>query len=189
MHFLDFISSPPKVFIFEKEANKTNLGGVFFFIYLLILIIISIFYLNRYINADKYTFSSNTIEEIVMTEEEVNNRKNSLDYNPAYDFSFDLSNVQNQNLSSDYFIYDNIEDQLVERNKYYKKNVDNIVLEVFYNCNPKNCCSINESDLFPTIISYNFRMEYKGPILDHYDKYPINNVVDKFNNKSVIYNR
>ena len=100
MHFLDFISSPPKVFIFEKQANKTNLGGVFFFIYILVLIIISIFYLFRFINADKYTFSSNTIEEIAMTEEEINKRKNTLDYNPAYDFSFDLLNVQKKNLNS-----------------------------------------------------------------------------------------
>ena len=127
MHFLDFISSPPKVFIFEKEANKTNLGGVFFFIYLLILIIILIFYLFRFINADKYTFSSNTIEEL-LTEEEINNRKNSLDYNPSYDFSFDLSNIQNKNLSSDYFIYDPIKNQPIERNKYYKKNVSHIAL-------------------------------------------------------------
>jgi len=32
-------------------------------------------------------------------------------------------------------------------------------------------------------------MRYKGPILDHYDKYPINNIIDRFNNNSFISNK
>ena len=54
MHFLDFVSESPRNFIFQKEANKTNLGGVISFLYLLILIIISSGYLYDYYKNDKY---------------------------------------------------------------------------------------------------------------------------------------
>ena len=47
MHCLDLISGPPKFFIFQKESNKTNLGGVLFFIYSLIVIIITLFYIHN----------------------------------------------------------------------------------------------------------------------------------------------
>ena len=33
MHCLDFLSEPPKMFIFQKEVAKTNFGGVLFLIY------------------------------------------------------------------------------------------------------------------------------------------------------------
>ena len=37
MHSLDFLSESSKYFIFQKGANKTNLGGVLFLIYILII--------------------------------------------------------------------------------------------------------------------------------------------------------
>ena len=189
MHCLDLISGPPKFFIFQKESNKTNLGGVLFFIYFLIVIFICIFYFYRFSKAEKYSFSSNVIEEISITQDEVNKRKKSSYYNPAFDFSFELENYYRQPISSNFIIYDpnpNNEDRVVERDKWYKKNVDNNEFLIFYDCGPKNFSTIKESDLFPTLFEYYFTMRYKGPVLDHYDKYPINNVVDAINNYSYI---
>ena len=48
MHRLDFLSGAPKTFIFEKSSNKTNLGGVFTLIYLIIVLIISLAYIVDY---------------------------------------------------------------------------------------------------------------------------------------------
>lgn len=186
MNCLDFISGPPKFFIFQKVSNKTNLGGVLFFIYILIVIFIFLFYFHRYFREDEYSFSSNVIVESI-PEDEANKRKNSSYYNSAFDFSFELENISGQNISSNFFIYDlnsNNEDRLIKRGKWYKKNVDNNLFAIFYDCNPNNCSIINESDLFPTKYKYYFTIRYKGPVLDNYDKYPINNVVDKFNNNS-----
>ena len=189
MHCLDLISGPPKFFIFQKESNKTNLGGVLFFNYFLIVIFICIFYFYRFSKVEKYSFSSNVIEEIFITQDEVNKRKKSSYYNPAFDFSFELVNFYDKNISSNFFIYEpnpNGEITIIERNKWYKKNVDNNEFIIFYNCNPKNCSTIKESDLFPTLYEYYFTLRYKGPFLDHYDKYPINNIVDKGDNDSYI---
>lgn len=143
MHCLDFISSPPQFFIFRKESNETNLGGVFFFIYIFIVILISIFYFDSNLQADKYTFSSNDIEEISIFEDEIYERKKSSDFNPAFDFSFDLENYTRDNISSDFFIVDELQNDIIlERNKLYKKNVHEMLLSIYYDCNPKNCSSI-----------------------------------------------
>ena len=186
MHCLDLISGPPKLFIFQKESNKTNLGGVLFFIYSLIVIFITLFYIHNYSKADIYSFSSNEIKEISITEDEINKRINSSFYNPAFDFSFELKNIHGENISSKFIIYDVSLKGPLERRKLYKRNVNDIQLAIFYDCYPNNCSSIKESDLFPTKLYYYLNIKYKGPILDHYDKYPINNVVDRFNNNSFI---
>ena len=57
MKRFDFISGAPKTFIFQKNTNKTNLGGIFtiFFIVMIFLIIFS--YLYEYFANDKYKVS------------------------------------------------------------------------------------------------------------------------------------
>ena len=57
MNILDFISDSPKTFIFQKGANKTNLGGVLTLLYLIILLLIIVAYLYDYYNHDKYDYS------------------------------------------------------------------------------------------------------------------------------------
>ena len=190
MHCLDFISYPPKIFIFQKESNKTNLGGIFFFIYILIVILISLFLFYDYSQTDKYSFSSYDIEEISISNEEANKRINSSKFNPSFDFSFELENYTDHNLSSKFVILDldNKEDILIQRSNWYKKNVHGIQFSIFYDCNPNNCSSINKEDLSPTTFGYYLRIKYKGPVLDHYNETPIYNVIDLLNNNSSISN-
>ena len=54
MNSLDFLSSSPRNFIFQNPSNKTNLGGVLSLIYLIIILLISAFYITSYILNDKY---------------------------------------------------------------------------------------------------------------------------------------
>ena len=54
MRILDFISQSPPNYIFQKESNKTTLGGTLFLLYTFICIGIFLFYLLDYINNDKY---------------------------------------------------------------------------------------------------------------------------------------
>ena len=44
MNALDFISDSPRTYIFQKRANKTNLGGILTLFYLIILLLISVTY-------------------------------------------------------------------------------------------------------------------------------------------------
>ena len=52
MHPLDIFSDSPKFFIFEKEANKTNFGGVLTLFFSIIMTLISILYFLDYIEMD-----------------------------------------------------------------------------------------------------------------------------------------
>ena len=38
MRNLDFLSEYPRTYIFEKDVNKTNFGGVLFLIYAIIML-------------------------------------------------------------------------------------------------------------------------------------------------------
>ena len=54
MHFLDFLSESPKFFFFQKEVNKTNFGGVLMLIYLILMALITVYYIIDYINRENY---------------------------------------------------------------------------------------------------------------------------------------
>ena len=59
MHFLDFFSDSPKFFIFEKDNNKTNFGGVLMIIYILAMSLITMYYIIDYKNAENYDMNRN----------------------------------------------------------------------------------------------------------------------------------
>ena len=68
MNALDFLSNSPNIFIFQKETNKTNFGGVLFLIYIIIMIFISLVYILDYALKDKfeiesYIFNNKTYDE------------------------------------------------------------------------------------------------------------------------------
>lgn len=48
MNFLDFLSESPKLFIFQKEVNKTNFGGFLMLIYLIAMALITVYYIIDY---------------------------------------------------------------------------------------------------------------------------------------------
>ena len=62
MRRLDFISGSPKLNIFKEGANKTNLGGALYLIYIIVLILLGIIYLFDYFSNDKYQFNYTLVE-------------------------------------------------------------------------------------------------------------------------------
>ena len=68
MHFFDFLSSSPKLFIFQKETAKTNFGGILFCLYIIIMISISLAYIINYAIHDKYTFEIKKIDNTTNNE-------------------------------------------------------------------------------------------------------------------------
>ena len=61
MHFLDFLSESPNIFIFQNESNKTNFGGVLFFLFSILMLLISLLYILDYALNDKFTLEAFTI--------------------------------------------------------------------------------------------------------------------------------
>ena len=91
MKKLDFLSNPPKTFIFQKRTNKTTFGGVLTIIYILIILIIAFVYIYNYVVNDKYIISYINYEKPLGF---VNTTKSDLDkdpnYNPTLKFIFEL---------------------------------------------------------------------------------------------------
>ena len=56
MRILDFISGSPQLAIFREGANKTNLGGVLFLTYIVVLILLAILYFFDFFKNERYTF-------------------------------------------------------------------------------------------------------------------------------------
>ena len=57
MNILDIISDSPKIYIFQKSSNKTNLGGIITLVYFIILVLISIAYIYDFYHANYFQFN------------------------------------------------------------------------------------------------------------------------------------
>ena len=57
MNILDIISDSPKIYIFQKSSNKTNLGGIITLVYFIILVIISIAYIYDFYHVNYFQFN------------------------------------------------------------------------------------------------------------------------------------
>ena len=87
MHFLDFLSEPPKIFIFKKEKHKTNFGGILFLIYIIVMILISLVYIADYNNNEKYSYEALTIDN------KARDKKNDKELNPILDISINFLDI------------------------------------------------------------------------------------------------
>ena len=104
MNFLDFMSDSPKNFIFQKEANKTNFGGIITLLYLLSLLLISIAYLYFYCSNEKYEINYSNINKFNLNQNDV---KNNLELNPYKQFKIAIkTRTENKNLSERFKLYD-----------------------------------------------------------------------------------
>ena len=80
MHFLDFLSSPPNLFILQEKKAKTNCGGILFCFYIIIMLSISLAYIINYAVNDKYSV------EIKIIDNTTNNQIpfHDMDKEPSY---------------------------------------------------------------------------------------------------------
>ena len=112
MNCLDLLSESPKLFIFKQSTNKTNFGGVLFFLYILVMVIISLFYIINYAINDKYMYeSSNFYYEMTEPENTKLNQNNK--YNPYLNVSISF---YSDDINNKFAIYDEMEYKFIENN-------------------------------------------------------------------------
>ena len=178
MHVLDFLSSSPKFFIFQKETSKTNFGGILFLIYIIVMITISLAYIVNYAVNDKYTY------DIKMIDNTTNNEPANIFYkdspfellnedeelNPFINFSMVMSNsfgiyerrtgkylegVNDGNMEDEYSWYN------------ITRRVSDLVLDYHYICgNDSNCSSVDK------VRNRFFMFAFTGYKLDHQAEIP-----------------
>ena len=186
MHFLDFLSSSPKLFIFQKETAKTNFGGILFCLYLILMLSISLSYIINYAVNDKYTFEIKKIDNTTNNEIPFS----EMDKEPPYAYLDDdkeLNPLLNISILArgNFSIYDTsihkyLEgDCLDEKHSVYLYNITRRVsdllywdlqgLEYHYICgNDQNCSSIDTE----SYLERSFHFGFTGYKLEHQAEIP-----------------
>ena len=168
MHSFDFISGPPKNYIFQKDANKTNLGGVLFTIYMLVIIGISIDYLYDYCKNDKYNIESIYIHNPLKLDD-IKKLQQNEKLNPVLNFTFELNKAEGENLSENFEIrnFSNFS-QIFYRNTSIEARVSNLKIAIYYKCQDENC-TLNMED--ESLFNYYISISYQGFTIDHQNKF------------------
>ena len=136
MHKFGFLSSAPQSFIFQRNSNKTNFGGVCSLIYLIVVLIIAAFYLIFYFIEDNYSIEYLYYEKI-LTEEENTEKKSNPKYNPKFEFHIGLyeGNIINRKKVEDRFILKDWKDRnwtIVEKYDNCEKNITEVDWLILY---------------------------------------------------------
>ena len=168
MRKLDFISGAPQLSIFKEGSNQTNLGGILYFIYLIILILLAIIYFADYFGNDKYEFNYTLVKESYEKIEESKSQKNEhLNYDIEFMFKLGIDNESTPLESENFIIWDCNKEEIIREGETKTINTENFQIAVMYICDGKNC-TIREEDKIK-VRSYYLNMYYKGYSLQHQD--------------------
>ena len=193
-HALDLLSDSPKNFIFQREANKTNFGGILTILFFISFIFISILYILDYVDSIKN--GEFIIEYLHINNNTLTNdsEKMNLDpkMNPKKTFYLQILDPYGHYLSNNFVLYDINKKQFLKKpkNKKYviEKNLSDINIIMLYDCSKeKNCTLKNEDKIFGSLYILRFSFEIpnithqipSSPIFESHD--PKNAIIHYFN--------
>ena len=192
MRKLDFISKSPNFYIFKESANKTNLGGVLFLVYIIIIVLLASVYFYDYFKNEKYTFSYSLVQEThnrsrMIDKGQIQSKLNTelnfmvflgKDYVDKYpDISnntnfiiVDITKLDTDKKEGEYNILNSTEnsnddERIIKQHIPFKDNVKNLTLGVFYRCKGDNCTIRPEDKI--KIKSYYLYFAYQGFSIEH----------------------
>ena len=175
MRHLDFLSEYPRTYIFQKDVNKTNFGGVLFVIYTIVMLIISLSYILDYYLNDKYEIEYSSIRNQTFSED-LEALDENPDLNPTMDFVFTVKGF------SDFFNIFTKKDGKITVNKLTSDvDPDGVVVKFITNssvsgfqallafsCGNDPSCTINEEDEGKTEdTSFEFQFSTLFPKIDN----------------------
>ena len=175
MRHLDFLSEYPRTYIFQKDVNKTDFGGVLFVIYAIVMLIISLSYILDYYLNDKYEIEYSSIRNQTYAED-LEALDENPDLNPTMDFVFTVKGL------SDFFNIFTKKDGIYTVNKLTSDvDPDGVVVKFITNssvsgfqavlafsCGNDPSCTINEEDEGKTEdTSFKFQFSTLFPKIDN----------------------
>ena len=159
---LDFFSEPPQINYCKKETNQTFFGGILFFIYIAVMIIISAIYTLDYFINDKYDIQYSLIKNTESNALKLNEDK---ELNPMINMSIEFFKMSDENqISNRFLIYDSSQKREIKRGEFFQTRANETYLTLLYNCPDENC-TLDENDYDP--LGYFLKMTYRGYKLDH----------------------
>ena len=177
MHAVDFLSSSPKLFIFQKETSKTNFGGILFLIYIIIMISISLAYIVNYAVNDKYTYEIKMIDNTTNNEQVskyTGNRyyeklNEDVELNPLINFTMVMTNSFGiYDLNNGKYL-EGVHDEYLDRgNSWYNitRKVSDLELEFRYICGNDSNCSLvdNKIEIFFVFAITGYKLDHQADI-------------------------
>ena len=180
MNAFDFLSDSPRTYIFHKRSNKTNLGGVLTFIYIIILLLLILVYLFDYFKNYYKKFEISYFYNQFLDENVRNEKKKDPKCNPLTDFSFKIQNEQGEILSQNFTIYlrdrkEKRKGEIIKMGENISKKPDDFTIVIAYNC--LDDCTFKSKEIedlldeeFTFIISYNSKLidndNEDSPVID-----------------------
>ena len=180
MRRIDFISKAPNFSIFKEGANKTNLGGFLYMVYIIIILLLAIVYFYDYFTNEKYQFNY-TLVKAKMNEYLYENDEMSSILNANINYMFwlgkdDADPYKNISDNKNFVIVDikkmynnqvigNEDKCIIKQGEPFKYNVRNLEFGVLYRCDGSNC-TIREDDKIK-ITSYYLFFAYQGFSIEH----------------------
>ena len=178
LSFMDFLTTSPNAFIFQKKIDKTSFGGALFSFYILIMAFISLTYIYDYAVNDKYIIDAMTNINTTYVEKDPSlNTDDNL--NPYADFNVTISGdaiidgqfVLKTDMFGDVITADyNIDDAPIFN--LHRMRVDHLYFMVALDCGIDEECSSYFEDIDPStffVVSIN----YTGYKFHHFEDIPL----------------
>ena len=173
MHKFDFLSGAPKTLIFQKDSNKTNMGGILTLIYLILALLIIITYIYEFFTSNKYTITYTYDYQTHEEEEFIKKRYYNESLNPKLNFSFKILNNNNKEINASNFglIYlNNFENysSYYEFNENIQSSIYGFRFFIYYKCQNviEGNCIIRPEDKLKDNMYY-LIVNYSGFKLNH----------------------
>ena len=166
MHPLDIFSDSPKLFIFQKQTNKTNFGGILTLIFSLIMIFISLLYFLDYNDLNDYSIEYSHISNLTL-DKDIPNLNSNPDYNPNFTFTLEITNNNGEPLSERFFIYDFAIKRFLDRSKNYtiiNRRISDFHIKILYYCENESNCILKEKDI--SKLGYKLKISFYTPKID-----------------------
>ena len=182
MKKIDFLSLTPsnKLSIFNRNRNKTSIGGFMFIIEMVAIFLITFIYLFDHFNTAPYNIQSNNIFQ---TDIDVYDTK-LLDerFDQEINFTFNLKNDYGNEVSDNFLVttYSDIYPLSIHtgdlRKTYITKKPSQSKLAIFYKCHNDTVCKYFERgkrDKDYTNQFYEFQIHYPGFEIKHQGMIPL----------------
>ena len=180
---LDFLSSPPQMYILQQKTNKTLFGGILFIIYIIIMLIISFFYILNFALNDKYNIKYSLYKGFESKKEEYNKNE---DLNPLLNFSIDLKKMQFGNKrggkiteANIFFAITDEKFNFYDKNSIISRTTSNFTVFLVYICFTD--CNLEYDKSNYKDLVYYLNISYSGYKINHQNKnLPLERNNDKY---------
>ena len=148
MRYIDIISPSPENFIFQKNSNKTILGGMISLIYFVSILLIFLTYGSLFFLNETYEITSFTSGERLLPKDQVKKLFESEKYNPTLNISFELlDNNERLYPGNRFILFDEITGEIINFSKFIKRRIDDIHFTLYYLCKEnETSCDFDQYD-------------------------------------------